>query len=306
MSKKFIVLISLCAVLLCVGVGFGIWTYLQNANEKLETACFENSDINSCHQIIDKKHPNAERCAKRQCTKLGKAYKGVGDFKASFAYFEKDCDRNLGEACNNLGLLYSNGEGTKHDNIAANALFLKACELKESVGCYNLSLSFEHGLGTKKDTEAANIYADKVCELNNPDLCYQVGFKYLEKKHYKKAIKFITKSCDLRHNHACFVMGDFYRQGAFVEQNYAMARRFYEISCAANHDKSCFYLAELYANGNGVKGSIFSVERYEKSKLYYDKACELGHQNACDALQQFELVDVGVSIFGGILEWLLK
>ncbi len=50
---------------------------------------------------------------------------------------ENNCKNGAAFACNNLGLLYYNGEGVKQDYQTANEFYTKACDLGNQDGCDN-------------------------------------------------------------------------------------------------------------------------------------------------------------------------
>jgi TPR repeat protein len=58
------------------------------------------------------------------------AKKGTkGDDARALASFQKACDGEIAEACNNLGLLYGLGRGTKQDKALAAKYIQRSCEL---------------------------------------------------------------------------------------------------------------------------------------------------------------------------------
>ncbi|MGX3011422.1 tetratricopeptide repeat protein [Helicobacter sp. 23-1044] len=82
---------------------------------------------------------------------------------------------------------------------------------------------------------------------------------------------------------ACFVLGKAYLKGRGVfgagkgvVQNYQKALSAFERSCAVDFADSCVLAGYLYFRGKGTRQSTV------KAKELYGKACDLGHQGACN------------------------
>lgn len=82
---------------------------------------------------------------------------------------------------------------------------------------------------------------------------------------------------------ACFVLGKAYLKGRGVfgagkgvGQNYQKALSAFERSCAVDFADSCALAGYLYLRGKGTRQST------AKARELYGKACDLGHQGACD------------------------
>ncbi|TXE87624.1 sel1 repeat family protein [Campylobacter volucris] len=65
-----------------------------------------------------------------------KAYES-GDYPTALKYFQQACDLNNGSGCNNLGIMYENGDGVRKNLSKALEYFGKACDLKNDEGCQN-------------------------------------------------------------------------------------------------------------------------------------------------------------------------
>ncbi len=59
------------------------------------------------------------------------------DFSKAKEYFEKACGLNNGWGCNNLGVLYRDGQGVEKDLIKVAYFYSKACNLNNGKGCNN-------------------------------------------------------------------------------------------------------------------------------------------------------------------------
>lgn len=60
------------------------------------------------------------------------------DFSKARKYFERACGLNNGRGCNNLGVLYRDGQGVEKDLAKAAYFYSKACKLGEQLACESL------------------------------------------------------------------------------------------------------------------------------------------------------------------------
>ena len=64
-------------------------------------------------------------------------------YKKAAQMYKIAYDKDVGEACSGLGILYAEGQGVKMDIKKARELFKKACDNGEKLGCYNYKESFK-------------------------------------------------------------------------------------------------------------------------------------------------------------------
>lgn len=57
------------------------------------------------------------------------------DFSKAKKYFEKACDLKYGRGCNNLGVLYRDGQGVEKNLTKADQYISKACKLGDQEAC---------------------------------------------------------------------------------------------------------------------------------------------------------------------------
>uniref|UniRef100_UPI0002B95E6E tetratricopeptide repeat protein n=1 Tax=Helicobacter pylori TaxID=210 RepID=UPI0002B95E6E len=57
------------------------------------------------------------------------------DYIQAKKYFEKACGLNNGSGCNNLGVLYINGQGVEKNLTKADQYISKACKLGDQEAC---------------------------------------------------------------------------------------------------------------------------------------------------------------------------
>ncbi|WP_240445742.1 tetratricopeptide repeat protein [Helicobacter pylori] len=72
------------------------------------------------------------------------------DFSKARKYFERACGLNNGRGCNNLGVLYRDGQGVEKNLTKAAQFYSKACDLNNGSGCNNLGDLYQNGEGIEK------------------------------------------------------------------------------------------------------------------------------------------------------------
>ncbi len=93
------------------------------------------------------------------------------DFSKARKYFERACGLNNGRGCNNLGVLYRDGQGVEKNLTKAAQFYSKACDLNNGSGCNNLGDLYQNGEGIEKNlTKAAQFYS-KACKLGFQKTC---------------------------------------------------------------------------------------------------------------------------------------
>ena len=74
--------------------------------------------------------------------------KGLGlrqDISMAVSYYEKGCNLKQDIACNNLGILYEDGNGVRQNRTTAKEYYGKACDLGNQEGCDNYRKLNEQG-----------------------------------------------------------------------------------------------------------------------------------------------------------------
>jgi len=93
------------------------------------------------------------------------------DYKKAFDYYIKACDGKYAGACNNLGVMYHEGEGIGQDYKKAFDYYTKACDDNDGEACYNLGTLYFNGQGVKQDYSQAKEYFGKACDLGDQEGC---------------------------------------------------------------------------------------------------------------------------------------
>jgi TPR repeat protein len=65
----------------------------------------------------------------------------VQDKAKAISSYKKACEADSSLACNNLGILYADGDGVDRDYSIAIKYFDMSCKLHEEVGCKNREIA---------------------------------------------------------------------------------------------------------------------------------------------------------------------
>lgn len=182
------------------------------------------------------------------------------------------CDR---ATCNDTGAVYFS---TGYEQQAM-LYYEKAASLGDYLGNANMAYIFYDKEDYINFVKNAEIACEKLDEKKfreaKANACWILGDLYREGKgvrqDYHKAHEFYKKACDLE-DFFCFWLGFFYQKGQGVRQDYTKAMKYHKIGCKAKSDASCSAIGSFYEYGLGVSKDL------SKAKQYYGKACDLGYQ----------------------------
>lgn len=132
-----------------------------------------------------------------------------GEHKLALELFTRSCENSNAHGCNNLGVMYSTGDGgvMKDNQLAINA-WKTGCELNNYDSCNNLGVLYSFGKsGIKKNvTEITSLFT-KACDNNYGESCSNLAAIYyfgkLGTKDKEKAIALYKKACELKIESAC-------------------------------------------------------------------------------------------------------
>lgn len=86
---------------------------------------------------------------------------------------------------------------------------------------------------------------------------------------------------------SCRHLGDLYRTGNGVTQDYRIADRHYQRSCDLGETAACRQLANLLFEGRGLD------EDHSRARALYATGCERGDETACAVLGNMKYVGLG-------------
>ena len=115
------------------------------------------------------------------------------------------------------------------------------------------------------------------CAKNSAVSCYELGGSYYRSKKpdYKKALKYLNKSCDLDESRACYLLGSIYFRGAGVKKDEERGRSYYLKIGDTKDAKVNINFGRMYATGQ-----VFPKDEM-KALEYFKRACNAGRDDAC-------------------------
>lgn len=204
------------------------------------------------------------------------------------AFYDKACALKRGSSCNELGVMFLNGDGVAKDLDKGRAYLEKACTHGQALGCKNLAVVYDQGLGVPADPAKAFEHAKRSCAIDHwmADDAKAVGYACnmaggalytgagvpVDKK---AAADMFARACD-RSRYYCYNLGVVIMEGV-IEKDAPRARALYEASCDDGKPDACNNLGDMMRKGEG------GPKDPQGAKKLFQKACdgevELGCQN---------------------------
>ena len=213
--------------------------------------------------VGDDDFPYSERTKDAAITLGDMYFKGIGvrqDYRKAFKHYEKTAEQGYAIAQFKLGRMYLEGKGTEQDYIEALEFFHKAAA--------------NGNLAARKQLK--KMYCEKFKAA-----CQEVL------KRFQEATLWGDEESQN-------VLGDIYRNGYGIGQNYQKALRYYREAAIGEfaENKSVQAarkaLGDMYLKGEGVKMD------YRKAFKFYEKAAEQGDAEAQFQLGQMYLKGEGI------------
>lgn len=195
--------------------------------------------------------------------------------------------RNNIAACNDLGLMYDEGEQGDRDYVAAAALFEIACRGGAEPSCFELARFYKFGYGVTKDPRKTFVLTERSCALGYTPACDILGTLYLNGegtgRDIQKSLDFRRRACGWHDRNACRTLGVWLisHDGEEVREGEGMregAERLRE-ACNGDSSPSCLDYALLHDKGWGVPRDP------KKARETAQLACDRGDREACGWLK---------------------
>ncbi|MDR2100310.1 MAG: sel1 repeat family protein [Campylobacteraceae bacterium] len=99
--------------------------------------------------------------------------------------------------------------------------------------------------------------------------CNNFGVYSHQNKDYVQAVAYLKKACGMKYESSCDALGNIYKNGDGVTQDYGQALSYYEQACynAYAYSSSCEKAAEFYKNGIGT------AKNEAKAQSILERAC---------------------------------
>ena len=227
------------------------------------------------------------------CLELGYIYyhaKGIDkNITKAINLFETTCKSPKKLGCVSIGIEYRDGNYFEQDYKRAVDIFKKSCDEGSTFGCYHLARMYESGQGVEKNGAIALKLHKEICGNKKADgyekyeSCNQVGqiYKYGNgvKQDYKKAFKYYQIGCDLGSSISCSNLGLLYGEAKGVDKNISMAINLFKKSCDDYDATGCYNLGGIYRFG------WYGLDRNStKALIPFTESCKLNDYEACNNL----------------------
>jgi len=261
--------------------------------------------------------------------KADEYYLGDNDKKPNYEeafklYLESS---KLGD-CNSMywvAEMYRKGKGVKTNYLEALRYFKMAAELNHNSSCYDLGEMFEKGEGVLINEEEAIKFYTKSFELKYPFITYEklnelkqsfqnqifgeelfnqaIDFqngKNGKTQDFSMALKLYLQAADVGHANSLFSLGEMYKNGFGVENDYKKAFDYSKRAAELGEPKAYLMLGECYHEGYGIK------KDFKKALENYDKARDLGliDETKVEKIREkFEMQKKGEELFNQGLDY---
>lgn len=134
--------------------------------------------------------------------------------------------------------------------------------------------------------ERAMPYLRKACYMGESASCTHLGVVYQNIHNFNEAKGFYDIACEQGDEVACYNLGLLYTNTEMLGNKPLLSIKSFTKSCDALYPKACFNLGVVYATQKN--------HDMPKARFYFDKACDLGMLQACEALQQLKKMKVAM------------
>lgn len=151
----------------------------------------------------------------------------AGDLTKAREIWEKLAAEGDGQAMNNLGVLYDQGQASERDAGRALRWFAEAANAGDPAGMNNYARLLEQGKGIPANPEEAARWFDLAARKGQPEAQYNIGYLYENGRGVPRdeaaAAAWYSRASSLRQKDAMARLGHMYRVGKGVEKNAAKA-----------------------------------------------------------------------------------
>lgn len=146
-----------------------------------------------------------------------------GDMAKARKIWEEMAKNGDGQAMNNLGALYDQGQGVEPDAGRAFHWFAQSANAGNPSGMNNYGRMLEQGRGVPANPEEAARWFDMAARQGQPEAQYNLGFLYENGRGVPRddaaAAAWYSRAASMRQKDALARLGHFYRIGKGVDKN---------------------------------------------------------------------------------------
>ncbi len=195
----------------------------------------------------------------------------------AFEVLAAACSRGHAEACVRAGYAAAGGPESLRDGTRAVTLLERACQMEQAMGCLGLGATL---LSLQDFGQAAAAYG-RACDLGELEACANRANLLHRGQGVvadpEAAVALYNRACSGGVAVACTGLATLYQQGLVPGADPSIASDLYRRACELGEPIACYNLA--------VGGSLTSDD---ERMGYLRRACEGGHEPACERRQQME------------------
>ena len=185
------------------------------------------------------------------------------DYAKAFNLYKKAAEQGYAEAQNQLGVMYSSGQGVTQDKTEAVKWFRQAAEQGHAKGQANLGAMYLNGAGVNQDYAEAVKWLCKAAEqgevLAQSTLGFMYTYGYGITQDYSEAVKWYRDAAEQGLADAQNSLGVLYANGYGVTKDYTEAAKWYYKAAKQGYAQAQYNLGVMYESGEGI--SICLVKR---------------------------------------------
>lgn len=183
-------------------------------------------------------------------------------------WYRKAAEQGLGTSQFSLGKCYYFGYGVDEDKVKAVKWYRKAAEQGNDDAKTDLGWCYYCGFGVAENVQKAEeLLLDAANEDNNLAML-RLGHIRTDEGNVPRAIDWYKKAAEHGRSYANVCIGEIYRNGNGVKQNYAKAYDYFKKAANDGEKDAQNYLGLMFLQGEHVK------ENDEKAVAYFQQAAE--------------------------------
>ena len=196
------------------------------------------------------------------------------DYVEAAKWYRRAAEQGDQFAQNSLGDCYYYGYGVDVDNVKAVKWYKKSAEQGNTAAKTDLGWCYYCGYGVAENVQKAEeLLLDAANEGSNLAML-RLGHIYSNDGNAPRAIDWYKKAAEHGRSYANVCIGEIYRNGNGVKQNYAKAYDYFKKAANDGEKDAQNYLGLMFLQGEHVK------ENDEKAVAYFQQAAEQGHSSA--------------------------
>lgn len=253
------------------GTAKHITKYLSIANKAYDRSKAHKADsLKNYKKALKYYQKAADLGSAEGYASLGNFYYDQKNYDKALGYYQKAANMGNAKGYAGLGNLYSEYENDWRDYPKALRYYQKAAGLGYAGGYFGM----------------AEIYASGGCDRGASDLS-----QCAVKPDYVKSFEYAKKAARLGYAKGYWFMGNLCEDDCEgIREDYAKARQYYQKAGRLGDPTGYYSLAVMYKSGRDAKPNI------KKAHQYYKKACDMGLEYSCEALEELERIQKYLSI----------